>query len=141
MFVDSMGRSFSRPGLDQGIGFSKPHQRRTLGGFARRLHRTHARGQAARAPNPPGPRKADKVNPLDRFYFNLTGFPFPLGPFFGRKTLRYEVREWQNLLHTGFSQWILWSCKPRIVRMSQHCYMALLYRKTTDCLVSTLARI
>lgn len=27
-----------------------------------------------------------------RFYFNFTGFPFPLGPFFERKTVRTEVR-------------------------------------------------
>jgi hypothetical protein len=27
-----------------------------------------------------------------RFYFNITGFPFPLGPFFERKTVRNEVR-------------------------------------------------
>jgi hypothetical protein len=27
-----------------------------------------------------------------RFYFNFTGFPFPLGPFFERKTVRNEVR-------------------------------------------------
>eukprot|EP00878_Enallax_costatus_P007051 GHUV01007390.1.p1 GENE.GHUV01007390.1~~GHUV01007390.1.p1 ORF type:complete len:359 (+),score=32.26 GHUV01007390.1:261-1337(+) len=26
-----------------------------------------------------------------RFYFNFTGFPFPLGPFFQRKTVRNEV--------------------------------------------------
>jgi hypothetical protein len=26
-----------------------------------------------------------------RFYFNLTGFPFPIGPFFERKTVRNEV--------------------------------------------------
>lgn len=26
-----------------------------------------------------------------RFYFNFTGFPFPLGPFLNRQTLRYEV--------------------------------------------------
>ncbi|GFR43070.1 hypothetical protein Agub_g4077, partial [Astrephomene gubernaculifera] len=26
-----------------------------------------------------------------QFYFNLTGFPFPLGPFFSRKTVRIEV--------------------------------------------------
>jgi hypothetical protein len=26
-----------------------------------------------------------------RFYFNLTGFPFPLGPFFERNTVRTEV--------------------------------------------------
>jgi hypothetical protein len=28
-----------------------------------------------------------------RFYFNFTGFPFPLGPFFERRTVRNEVRE------------------------------------------------
>ena len=27
-----------------------------------------------------------------RFYFNLTGFPFPLGPLFARQTVRTEVR-------------------------------------------------
>jgi hypothetical protein len=26
-----------------------------------------------------------------RFYFNFTGFPFPLGPFFERRTVRNEV--------------------------------------------------
>lgn len=26
-----------------------------------------------------------------RFYFNFTGFPFPLGPFLNRRTIRYEV--------------------------------------------------
>ncbi|XP_051141369.1 uncharacterized protein LOC127258537 isoform X2 [Andrographis paniculata] len=26
-----------------------------------------------------------------RFYFNFTGFPFPLGPFLNRRTLRYEA--------------------------------------------------
>lgn len=28
----------------------------------------------------------------DRFYFNVTGFPFPLGPFLNRRTIRTEVR-------------------------------------------------
>jgi len=27
-----------------------------------------------------------------RFYFNITGFPFPIGPFFERRTVRNEVR-------------------------------------------------
>jgi hypothetical protein len=27
-----------------------------------------------------------------RFYFNFTGFPFPLGPFLERNTVRTEVR-------------------------------------------------
>jgi len=26
-----------------------------------------------------------------RFYFNITGFPFPLGPFLERRTIRKEV--------------------------------------------------
>lgn len=26
-------------------------------------------------------------------YFNFTGFPFPLGPFFDRKTIRKEVKD------------------------------------------------
>ena len=30
--------------------------------------------------------------PAGRFYFNVTGFPFPLGPFFQRRTIRKEVR-------------------------------------------------
>ena len=29
-----------------------------------------------------------------RFYFNFTGFPFPLGPFLERNTVRTEVRGW-----------------------------------------------
>ena len=28
-----------------------------------------------------------------RFYFNVTGFPFPLGPYLERKTLRYEIEK------------------------------------------------
>lgn len=28
-----------------------------------------------------------------RFYFNITGFPFPIGPFFSRKTVRTEVEK------------------------------------------------
>lgn len=27
-----------------------------------------------------------------QFYLNFTGFPFPIGPTFQRKTVRYEVR-------------------------------------------------
>ncbi|KAI9072283.1 hypothetical protein K1719_028388 [Acacia pycnantha] len=26
-----------------------------------------------------------------RFYFNFTGFPFPLGPFLNRRTIRKEI--------------------------------------------------
>lgn len=30
-------------------------------------------------------------NASGRFYFNITGFPFPLGPFLNRRTIRTEV--------------------------------------------------
>jgi len=32
-----------------------------------------------------------KSNSGGRFYFNITGFPFPLGPFLNRRTIRTEV--------------------------------------------------
>ena len=38
------------------------------------------------------PKGADKAPAGSRLYFNVTGFPFPLGPFVERKTVRYEVR-------------------------------------------------
>lgn len=28
-----------------------------------------------------------------QFYFNITGFPFPIGPFFSRKTVRFEIEK------------------------------------------------
>uniref|UniRef100_A0A7N0SW89 T4P13.26 protein n=1 Tax=Kalanchoe fedtschenkoi TaxID=63787 RepID=A0A7N0SW89_KALFE len=31
------------------------------------------------------------AGPRDRFYFNVTGFPFPLGPFLNRTTIRTEA--------------------------------------------------
>lgn len=31
------------------------------------------------------------TNASSRFYFNFTGFPFPLGPFLNRRTIRTEV--------------------------------------------------
>ena len=34
----------------------------------------------------------DEVPLLDRFHVSVTGFPFPLGPFFQRRTIRKEVR-------------------------------------------------
>ena len=40
-----------------------------------------------------------KEKDAGRFYFNITGFPFPLGPFFGRRTIRKEVRK-NNLFLT-----------------------------------------
>ncbi|GBG66461.1 hypothetical protein CBR_g61504 [Chara braunii] len=35
--------------------------------------------------------RGTKTRAAGRSYFNFTGFPFPLGPFFERTTLRYEV--------------------------------------------------
>ncbi|KAL0450496.1 UNVERIFIED_CONTAM: hypothetical protein Slati_1606000 [Sesamum latifolium] len=32
-----------------------------------------------------------ETGPGGRFYFNFTGFPFPLGPFLNRRTIRYEA--------------------------------------------------
>lgn len=32
-----------------------------------------------------------KTRPGDRSYINVTGFPFPLGPYLERKTIRYEI--------------------------------------------------
>lgn len=37
------------------------------------------------------PELQESSNFLDRAYFNFTGFPFPLGPYLERKTIRYEV--------------------------------------------------
>jgi hypothetical protein len=45
---------------------------------------------ARNAPGTAPPADADK-KPPGRFYFNLTGFPFPLGPFFERETVVTEV--------------------------------------------------
>lgn len=33
----------------------------------------------------------DKHGKPGRFYWNITGFPFPLGPLLSRRTIRYEV--------------------------------------------------
>ena len=37
------------------------------------------------------PTTATTSNASGRFYFNFTGFPFPLGPFLNRRTIRTEV--------------------------------------------------
>lgn len=34
---------------------------------------------------------SDSGGSANRFYFNITGFPFPLGPFLNRRTTRTEV--------------------------------------------------
>ncbi|TYK00636.1 T4P13.26 protein isoform 1 [Cucumis melo var. makuwa] len=45
-------------------------------------------------------------NVSERFYFNFTGFPFPLGPFLNRRTIRTEVKRltispFLSFLHLG----------------------------------------
>jgi hypothetical protein len=35
--------------------------------------------------------EAEAASGSERFYFNFTGFPFPLGPFLHRRTIRTEV--------------------------------------------------
>ena len=42
--------------------------------------------QATRKGNEPSSKAAGS-----RFYWNITGFPFPLGPLLSRRTIRYEV--------------------------------------------------
>eukprot|EP00803_Ostreobium_quekettii_P006277 evm.model.scf_3018.1 EVM.evm.TU.scf_3018.1 scf_3018:3596-7346(+) len=51
-------------------------------------YRCEARRSATEAE---GPAKAEGGGFWERFYINLTGFPFPLGPFLQRKTIRTEV--------------------------------------------------
>ncbi len=43
-----------------------------------------------------GSSKALKDGTGGRFYFNVTGFPFPLGPLFARQTVRTEVMVEKN---------------------------------------------
>ena len=38
-----------------------------------------------------GPEAEAEARGGERFYFNFTGFPFPLGPFLNRRTIRTEV--------------------------------------------------
>ncbi|GMH33802.1 hypothetical protein BSKO_01636 [Bryopsis sp. KO-2023] len=49
---------------------------------------TVCRAKTVRSPETKGTKDAKAG---DRFYFNITGFPFPLGPFFDRKTIRKEI--------------------------------------------------
>ncbi|KAL0019064.1 hypothetical protein WJX79_006492 [Trebouxia sp. C0005] len=50
------------------------------------------RKQSAKSPpNQSRQAEIDEVPFLDRFHISVTGFPFPLGPFFQRRTVRKEV--------------------------------------------------
>lgn len=37
------------------------------------------------------PKSTDPDKQPGQFYFNFTGFPFPLGPYFTRRTVRNEA--------------------------------------------------
>lgn len=50
---------------------------------------------------------ATTSNSNGRFYFNITGFPFPLGPFLNRLTIRTEVCTILICLIFGFLSRIL----------------------------------
>ena len=41
----------------------------------------------------PSPSSSKPNKSPSRFYLNVTGFPFPLGPFFNRKTIRTELEK------------------------------------------------
>ena len=54
--------------------------------------------KTAAAPPTPKKKKTPTRTPSppkspSRFYLNVTGFPFPLGPFFNRKTIRTELEK------------------------------------------------
>lgn len=49
------------------------------------------------------PSSSSDGNAGERFYFNFTGFPFPLGPFLNRRTIRTEV----NFNHLPFLSFLL----------------------------------
>ncbi|KAG2498386.1 hypothetical protein HYH03_003645 [Edaphochlamys debaryana] len=51
---------------------------------------TRGNRAAAAAAEAPAPKK-----PTGQDYFNFTGFPFPLGPFFSRNTVRREIEKGQ----------------------------------------------
>jgi hypothetical protein len=70
---------------------SRP-RRAALGGAP---HHFSARPLQARRPHLAVSAGADEAAAVrggpERFYFNFTGFPFPLGPFLNRRTIRTEV--------------------------------------------------
>ena len=53
----------------------------------------HGRSRAGKAETGAGRKQASKAAAAKgRFYWNITGFPFPLGPLLKRRTIRYEVK-------------------------------------------------
>jgi hypothetical protein len=74
---------------------SRP-RRAALGGASWHApHHFSARPLQARRPHLAVSAGADEAAAVrggpERFYFNFTGFPFPLGPFLNRRTIRTEV--------------------------------------------------
>ena len=47
--------------------------------------------RSRRGQNRPEQDSGKEENSKGRFYWNITGFPFPLGPLLKRRTIRYEV--------------------------------------------------
>ena len=58
----------------------------------RRGQQTCAAVQQERLPPGESRRSGGGGGGLDRFFSNVTGFPFPIGPNFVRRTIRFEVR-------------------------------------------------
>lgn len=61
----------------------------------------------------------------DRFYFNFTGFPFPLGPFLNRRTSRTEVSFFFSTSSAVqyLAKYILTKrvCDPKILKKELRC--------------------
>jgi hypothetical protein len=70
--------------------------RQALGASCRHHHATPLHGLRGRPRLAVSASAADETgsgnaSSSSRFYFNITGFPFPLGPFLNRRTIRTEV--------------------------------------------------
>ena len=93
--VSSSGSSNSSGGNGSVRAPRKPKRenqsRRASGTVRQRTGQGQSR--AGRAETGPGRAQASKpAAAKGRFYWNITGFPFPLGPLLKRRTIRYEVR-------------------------------------------------
>lgn len=66
-----------------------PH--RTLGGATGHVNAPPLRHRRQRLAVSASAGAEAETSGSERFYFNFTGFPFPLGPFLNRRTIRTEV--------------------------------------------------
>ena len=100
------------PGHSRSLGPSRWQPARHVpcaSAFQEREKRTPklGRGTVKQTPTrrPPSPRRAeiaeDNVPWYKRAYINITGFPFPLGPLFSKRTIRYEVRRLSSACTCG----------------------------------------